>query len=641
MLVVIPLFIVTFSDESNSIAIQFAHSIAENAFPSFDTPLVSDAVDSTKDALYPMVYLAFGEHVAINDVTLRDSLRDSDISKFLLIGEKFTTEGWYSKHSYEEEEAYLSICLTLVVIMLLAIMALLFSHDASRLVLNPLERMVAAVKKISQNPLSMPEECEDKQQVAGTNETDLLLTILKKVSGLLTVGFGEAGAAIIASQLNTRAELDPIRSGRRVNAIFGFIIIRDFSTLTDMMQADVMLFVNQVAAIVHGQTVKFGGAANKNIGDAFLLTWKAPEDSSPTEGVTLSPEQKDKKDEENLRTNHTADKALMAFLKIIAQVSRSQREFTFSPEVQNKLKACVPRFKVKMGFGLHYGWAIEGAIGSDKKIDASYLSPNVNTAARLEAATGQYGVPILMSEQFFNLLSITARQRCRLIDRVTFKGSARPTHIYTHDADTELDMIQANGNESSRRLRKSTSFSINSGIGGRIVKKVLSRKRSMRHFINASSSQTQLSLTAHSSSNLLNSNNNNNNDLDSQTTNTSVKTDGESTQHASGLNFTLNMWDTDHDFKTLLSFSTPEFRGQFNKGIFAFLGRPNRLTKPGKPVIWDKRPNWKVARKMFQKTVHKGSEGNDVPSQILLDYMRKHNFECPEEFKAFRPLTRK
>ena len=51
------------------------------------------------------------------------------------------------------------------------------------------------------------------------------------------------------------------------------------------------------------------------------------------------------------------------------------------------LKSHLPNFKVRMGFGLHYGWAIEGAIGSNFKIDASYLSPNVNIASRLEAAT--------------------------------------------------------------------------------------------------------------------------------------------------------------------------------------------------------------------------------------------------------------
>ena len=42
--------------------------------------------------------------------------------------------------------------------------------------------------------------------------------------------------------------------------------------------------------------------------------------------------------------------------------------------------------QVRLGFGLHYGWAVEGAIGSVHKIDASYLSPHVNMAARLEAS---------------------------------------------------------------------------------------------------------------------------------------------------------------------------------------------------------------------------------------------------------------
>ena len=35
---------------------------------------------------------------------------------------------------------------------------------------------------------------------------------------------------------------------------------------------------------------------------------------------------------------------------------------------------------------------MEGAVGSKHKVDATYLSPNVNMASRLEAATKQYGV---------------------------------------------------------------------------------------------------------------------------------------------------------------------------------------------------------------------------------------------------------
>jgi len=73
----------------------------------------------------------------------------------------------------------------------------------------------------------------------------------------------------------------------------------------------------------------------------------------------------------------------------------------------------MPNYSVKMGFGLHVGWAIEGAIGSFYKIDASYLSPNVNMAARLEAATKQFGVPLLISGELYDSFSIETQQYCR------------------------------------------------------------------------------------------------------------------------------------------------------------------------------------------------------------------------------------
>lgn len=86
-----------------------------------------------------------------------------------------------------------------------------------------------------------------------------------------------------------------------------------------------------------------------------------------------------------------------------------------------------------MGFGLHIGWAIEGAIGSEYKIDASYLSPNVNMASRLEAATKQFGVNLLISEDLYEMLSPGLQAYCRNIDRVTVKGSAKPIKLYTID----------------------------------------------------------------------------------------------------------------------------------------------------------------------------------------------------------------
>ena len=63
-------------------------------------------------------------------------------------------------------------------------------------------------------------------------------------------------------------------SGQRIMAIFGFCDIRNFTDATEVLQEKVMVFVNEIAEIVHSTVDKFSGAANKNIGDAFLLVWK-------------------------------------------------------------------------------------------------------------------------------------------------------------------------------------------------------------------------------------------------------------------------------------------------------------------------------------------------------------------------------
>lgn len=58
-----------------------------------------------------------------------------------------------------------------------------------------------------------------------------------------------------------------------------------------------MLFVNRIAHILHSIVVQCKGAANKNIGDAFLLTWKLDEKLPSSEAYIL------------------ADQALLAFCR--------------------------------------------------------------------------------------------------------------------------------------------------------------------------------------------------------------------------------------------------------------------------------------------------------------------------------------
>lgn len=127
--------------------------------------------------------------------------------------------------------------------------------------------------KLSENPLLHLERLR-KRGATESNETDVLEQAITKMATLLQVGFGCAGAEIIAKSLSDVGELDPMVPGHKVNAIFGFCDIRDFTFATEGLQEDVMLFVNKIAEIIHRHVIESEGAPNKNIGDAFLLVWK-------------------------------------------------------------------------------------------------------------------------------------------------------------------------------------------------------------------------------------------------------------------------------------------------------------------------------------------------------------------------------
>ncbi|GMI32775.1 hypothetical protein TeGR_g595, partial [Tetraparma gracilis] len=55
---------------------------------------------------------------------------------------------------------------------------------------------------------------------------------------------------------------------------------------------------------------------------------------------------------------------------------------------------------VTLGFGLHAGNAIQGAIGSPLKVDVAFVSKSVEYSEVLESSTKDYGVRVLMSAKF-------------------------------------------------------------------------------------------------------------------------------------------------------------------------------------------------------------------------------------------------
>lgn len=53
---------------------------------------------------------------------------------------------------------------------------------------------------------------------------------------LLAIGFGDAGAEVIANNIKSGGDIDPMVPGQKVTAIFGFCDIRQFTDTTEVLQ---------------------------------------------------------------------------------------------------------------------------------------------------------------------------------------------------------------------------------------------------------------------------------------------------------------------------------------------------------------------------------------------------------------------
>ena len=252
-------------------------------------------------------------------------------------------------------------------------------------------------------------------------ETALLQKKISKICSLLVLGFGEAGAETISSVLKegVDAEMNPLMLGKKMLGIFGFCDIRNFTDTTDVLKEKVMIFVNEVAEIVHELVNDFCGSANKNIGDAFLLVWKFEE--------RFNNNLKLKKCKE---VSRLGDMALISFLLIIINVQKSAKLNEYRKH--KNLNERMNNYSVKLGFGLHLGYAIEGAIGSLFKIDASYLSHDVDMANKLEEKTKDFGKELILSGDLVDYLTEDSKKYVRLLDQVKYKDGEK-VRYYTVD----------------------------------------------------------------------------------------------------------------------------------------------------------------------------------------------------------------
>jgi len=389
-------------------------------------------------------------------------------------------------------------------------------------------------------------------------------------------------------------------TGTMIHSIFGFCDVRQFTDTTECLQEEVMLFVNRIAHILHSIIVQCAGSANKNIGDAFLLTWKLDDKLTP-EKISL-----------------LADQALVAFCKTLVELGRYQDFIcNFSVAATARLYKRFPGYLVRIGSGLHVGWAIEGAIGSNRKIDASYLSPHVNFTEYLESSTKAYGVPLLLSEPFFKMLSPAAAKFCRQVDRIRKNDRDEPMGLYTYDSDLSIDwsdvnrktdgVVRAGGAHVSSPPPVSLPVApapigapppTKSPAGKRRNSTVGASKVSPLEALAAKKAQEEAELEAA----------------------LKEKNDAELSKPPTIIvpPYTQDVWEEDDELIELRHRVSDAMRELWGRGIKEYI-----------------KGDWPKARDIFQETL-KMSGGKDGPSLVLIAVMDEHGGGAPSDWHGYR-----
>jgi len=370
------------------------------------------------------------------------------------------SEAWYDDDGFSALEATYNIVKTCCVIAALMIGAYFFIKDAEELVIKPIERMTNLVQELAKNPLakiSFEELKEEQGEDELPYEIQLLEDTLSKISKLVQMGFGNVGAEIVSKNL-ANGEFDPVQPGKRMYGIYGTCNIRRFTDTTDCLQEDVTVFINDLGGMIHHAVSALGGLVSQNLGDSFLLIWQLKANSNDILIIEAMLQPDHLKSEELVvdyfqaavaedMAKHraeqaekewepsVADNALIAFAFCVQELQTSSTLKAYRDNKKLMRKFEYP-FIPNLGFGLHAGWAIQGAIGSKLKIDASFMSKDVEISTYMRTASESFDVPIMMSHVFYHLLTSPMQKQSRILDCVKFgddNTSIRPLSVYTFD----------------------------------------------------------------------------------------------------------------------------------------------------------------------------------------------------------------
>lgn len=177
-------------------------------------------------------------------------------------------------------------------------------------------------------------------------------------------------------------------------ATFLFTDVRGFTSMSESLPPEQVTYImNKALTAQQAAVQKYGGMVDKYIGDAMMAIFNAPLDQADHE-----------------------EQAIDCGLQIIKNMEALNQEMK-----QEGLP------EIAIGIGINSGNAVIGNMGSESRFDYTAIGDAVNTAARLESATKEQKVDLLIGES----TSKASVKVLNLVNEIYVKGKEKGLRVYT------------------------------------------------------------------------------------------------------------------------------------------------------------------------------------------------------------------
>lgn len=213
--------------------------------------------------------------------------------------------------------------------------------------------------------------------------------------------------------------------GEEKNITILFSDIRGFTTICEGMKPEkVFELTNEYLDLMSGIILKNNGTIDKYVGDEIMAFWNAPLDDPASELNAVN--------------------AGIEMLEALEGFNISKPD----------------KLNIRIGIGINTGRSIVGNLGSSNRFDYTVIGDTINTGARLESLTKQYGVPFIISEK----VKLAYEEQggtgliFRLLDEVVVKGRIRSLRIYQPMAATKENSVLKETYEQAFTLYQNRKF---------------------------------------------------------------------------------------------------------------------------------------------------------------------------------------